>query len=218
MNMPKLYYFFNFRKDLSYVKHDFPVFKKIFGKYFFIFLHRYYPQFNMSKKYTNEKFIKFLKTNKKIILPQLEKKSEELIKSWKNVEKKFFRETERKFGKWNRKKYYCHFSSTYICGGGYRYPTIIIFPFSSHTDLISTICHEMLHIHVIEDIKKYRLKPKNYFQFSEVAVSLAMKEINCKIYFPNLAIKKLFQKILKKIKKEKITEWKEKLFFISKFT
>ena len=56
---------------------------------------------------------------------------------------------------------------------------------------IETIQHELLHLHIVEDMKRLKLKPKNYFKFSEIAVAFASKHVGIKPKFPNY--RKLFE-------------------------
>ena len=193
-----LHFYVNSRKDREYIKKYFPVFKKIFGKKNFE---------KMIKKYGEKRDLKVLKNE----MVKIERK-------WRRVENRFFKVTEEKFGKWRRKIYFCHVSSTYICGGGYEYPTIIVFPFSEHVNPLETIIHELLHLHIIENVKRLNLKPKNWIEFSEIAVGFMSKEIgnqlNLSILFPNNKIERKFKMIEKRLGKE--MAWNEKLVLIEK--
>ncbi len=61
--------------------------------------------------------------------------------------------------KWKRKVYYCHLSSSYICGGGSWFPDrIILFPRMTNFDPIMTICHELFHIHFFEFLQSKGMK------------------------------------------------------------
>jgi len=191
---PYLHFYVNLRKDKEYVRKYFPLFRKILGKKNFE---------NMLETYEKARNLKILK-----------KEMERIEERWRGVEKKFFDRVEKKFGKWKRKKYFCHVSSTYLCGGGYEYPTIIIFPFSKHLDPLKTIMHELLHLHLIEDVKRFNLKPKKWIEFSEIAVAFMSKKLKLPLLFPNEKIEKKFKR-MEKCWKRKI-EWKKILTQIEK--
>jgi len=143
---------------------------------------------------------------------------QKLKKAWKKREKFFFELTTKKFGFWKRKVYFCHVSSTYICGGGYGYPTIIVFSFSKHVKPLDTIAHQLLHLKVIEDAKRLNLKPKRWIEFSEIAVAWMSqkikKDFNLPICFPNKKIEKKFKDV--KEKSSGIKNWDEFLTWLEK--
>ncbi len=157
---------------------------------------------------------------RKISRKDLEKEKVRLEKKWRKREPLFFGIVAKKFGPWKRKVYFCHVSSTYICGGGYEYPTIIVFPFSKYIDPLDTIAHELLHLKVIEDCRKFKLKPRNWIEFFEIAVAWMSKEIKNEftipISFPNNEIEKKFQLFVKKIKSEQVN-WNEFLVLLGKY-
>ena len=193
--VPYLRFYVNPRKDKEYVKKYFPVFEEMLGK---------------------KRFEELVKRQRKIERKLLEKEMEKIEGKWRKVEKRFFEVTAQKFGRWRRRVYFCHLSSTYICGGGYEYPTIIVFPFSEHLNPLHTIMHELLHLHVIEDVRKLCLKPKNFFEFGEIAVAFMSREISeefgLPILFPTSRIERKFRKIEKKVGLER--EWSERIKLI----
>jgi len=207
--MIRLHFYISLRKDREYILKSFPLMLKLFKKKTFSnWLNEYYSDFQSSNYL---KFLSFWEENKQKILTELKKSSKTIIKEWRRKEKGFFEKVEEEFGPWKRKKYFCHLSSTYICGGSYEYPTVIIFPFSKHVYPIETIQHELLHLHIVEDMKRLKLKPKNYFKFSEIAVAFASKRIGIKPKFPNEETERYFEKI----KRRKIEDWEEFLCFLS---
>jgi hypothetical protein len=208
--MPKLHFYISLRKDRIYVLKVFPSLLRVFKKKSFIkLLREYYPSFKSNEL---TEFVRFWKENNHTVQEKLKKGCEEIVREWRKKEKDFFKKTEEKFGKWKRKKYFCHLSSTYVCGGGYKYPTVIVFPFSTHVDPIESIQHELLHLHLIEDVERLKLKPKNYFKFSEIAVAFASTQIGIKVNFPNDDMKKYFGKI----KTMKADTWENFICFLSR--
>jgi hypothetical protein len=209
--MSKLHFYVNLKKDRDYIVNDFPYMLKTLGTdEFFKLLKKYYPSFESDRC---SDFLSFWEKNKFIILGKLKEISRNIIREWKKREGKFFKKVAKELGMWRRSKYFCHISSTYICGGGYNYPTIIVFPFSKHVHPIDTIQHELLHLHVIEDTKRLKLKPKNYFKFSEIAVAFASKRIGIKLKFPNDEVRKFF----KKIESMKFSDWDNFMFFVANY-
>jgi len=169
---PSLHFYVNMRKDKEYIEKYRSIFEKILGK---------------------KEFNRYMKKAEKITLETLKKEMEKIENNWRKKEKKFFKVMKEEFGKWRRKLYFCHISSTYVCGGGYEYPTIIVFPFSEHVDPLHTIMHELIHLHLIEDMKRLSIKPKNYFEFAEIGVAIMSKKIrdnfDIPILFPDKKLK-----------------------------
>ena len=194
---PSLHFYVNMRKDKEYIEKYRSIFEKILGK---------------------KEFNRYMKKAEKITLETLKKEMEKIENNWRKKEKKFFKVMKEEFGKWRRKLYFCHISSTYVCGGGYEYPTIIVFPFSEHVDPLHTIMHELIHLHLIEDMKRLSIKPKNYFEFAEIGVAIMSKKIrdnfDIPILFPDKKIERKFIKIEDKI--QKIKKWEEKLNFLAR--
>jgi len=69
---------------------------------------------------------------------------------------------------------------------------------------------------VIEDVRKLCLKPKNFFEFGEIAVAFMSREISeefgLPILFPTSRIERKFRKIEKKVGLER--EWSERIKLI----
>ena len=184
----RLRFYVSPEKDREYVKKYFPVFEKVFGKKVFE---------SMLRRRADPRSI--------------EREAEKVESRWREVEKRFFGLTGERFGKWKRKTYLCHVSSTYVCGGGYEYPAVIVFPFSGQ-DPLKTIMHELLHLHVIEDAGRLGLVPGDWMVFSEVAVAFMTAEIggefDLPVAFPNDSAERKFRRIRKKVGKG---EWSERI-------
>lgn len=190
MKTPYLKFYISKKEDKEYEKKYFPIFREIFGK-------KEFERMKMELKDVREK--------------NLEKEKEKVEKEWRRIENKFFEVIAKEFGEWKRKVYFCHISASYICGGGYEYPKIIVFPFAKHVKPLQTIMHELLHLHLIEDLKELNIKPKNFLEFNELAVAFMAKRVknfNISLLFPNKKIERKFYTIDKKLGNEKVY-WKE---------
>lgn len=142
--MPTLDFFMDFDRDLGYIRNDFPFLRSLFDLNDLLQL--YYP--NIVGKNDTE-ILNFFTNNKDSILRQLKTSSERLERRWKPFSSDFFEQIEKLTNfKWQNKEYLCHFSSSFICGGKYERPNIIVvFPRATHTDPLQTILHELFHLH-----------------------------------------------------------------------
>jgi len=148
--MPTLDFFMDFDKDLGYIRNDFPFLRKLFDLNDLLQL--YYPSV-VGKNDTE--ILNFFTNNKDSILQQIKIPSEHLERQWKPLNDEFFKQVEELTNfKWQSKKYFCHFSASFICGGKYERPNIIVvFPRTTHTDTLQTIPHELFHLHLWDFIE-----------------------------------------------------------------
>jgi ribosomal protein L44E len=213
----KVKFFTDFEKDLQIIRHDYPQIRKIMNNDFVKLLNFYYPE---CKNFSQLHIVKFFKENKLSIMRKIKKSSKKLIKKWRSVEKEYF-EKINKISPWQEEEYFCHLSSSYICGGGYSYPrTIIVFPLSRHVNPLFTIIHELGHLHVMSDSIKLRIEipKKKQQEFYEIATNLLLSKIRLnklKIYtaFPNKKIETDFNRISKKIEQMDLS-WYQTLLFL----
>lgn len=158
MLMPRVKFYTDFEQDLKYIKNRYCVMRKVFGeKEFNCIMKKYYPDIvGKSDKEIYEYFI----NNKKQIQHKSFLFGKILKERWKKIEKEYFKQMESimKF-KWKQKTYYCHFSSSFICGGGWWLPNkVVLFPRMTHFDPLMTICHELFHLHFFEFLQSKRIK------------------------------------------------------------
>lgn len=156
--MPTLEFFLDFERDLNYIRNDFSKMRKLFNidKLFKL----YYPP--LVKK-NDEEVLDFFMNNKETILQQIEKISKQIEIKWKPLNDSFFKQVKNltKF-EWKNEKYLCHVSSSYICGGRYQRPNIIVFfPRTIHTNPLQTIPHELFHLHFWDFIESLGIELTN---------------------------------------------------------
>lgn len=142
--MPTINFFTDFDRDLGYIKNDFPFLRSLFDMNRLLQL--YYP--NLVGK-NDAEISNFFEQNKDSILQQLKTPSEHLENLWKPLNDDFFKQVGKITSfRWKNKKYFCHLSSSFICGGRYERPNIIVvFPRAAHTNPLQTIPHELFHLH-----------------------------------------------------------------------
>lgn len=165
--MPTVKFYTDFEQDLEYINEKYTHMQKAFGeKKFNKFLKSYYAE--LAGKSDKEIHIFFLK-NRREIMRKTVLDVEKVRVRWNKIEKEYFKQMEKITGfKWKHKTYYCHISSSFICGGGYRLPnTVVLFSRKKNLDPIMTICHELFHIHFIEFLQSKGFKI-NWKKFNEL--------------------------------------------------
>ncbi len=149
--MPTIDFFLDFNRDLDYIRNDFPFLRNLFDLNNLLQL--YYPKL-VGKN--DAEILKFFTNNKESILQQIRIASEHLERQWKPFSNEFFEQIEKLTNfKWQNREYLCHFSSSFICGGKYERPNIIVvFPRATHTDTLQIIPHELFHLHFWDFIER----------------------------------------------------------------
>lgn len=156
--MPILKFYTDFYQDLGHIKYQYVYMRKALGnKDFYNLLKRYYPEFSGK---TDEDIYDFFLKNKKEIMRKTVLASIQIKKKWKRIEKEYFNQMEKIMGfKWKQRIYYCHLSSSFICGGGRWFPNkIALFPRMTNFYPIMTICHELFHLHFFEYLQNKGVK------------------------------------------------------------
>lgn len=173
-----LNFFIDFERDLNYIGEEL---NQIIG---FIgeeevkkLFRRYYPSCDYPPLQSKSFFVQ----NKENLLQKLEEKKHNMEKTWKKEEKWYFKKIEEMTGyPWKYKHYDCHLSSTYVCGGGYELPRlVIIFPFATHVNKIQGIMHELFHLHFWDIVERKRLKPsENMVKLHHISETIANVILN----------------------------------------
>ncbi|MBD3318503.1 hypothetical protein GF342_01185 [Candidatus Woesearchaeota archaeon] len=172
------------------------------------FLSLYYPEL-VGK--THKEIVDFFHYNGERLIREMQQSSEQLKKDWKKCNN-FFTEVERVTGfAWKHDTYYCHLSSSFICGGCYdlESETIVsVFPRVSHCNALDTLLHELVHLHfwgVIDELELGTAEDKEntkgtLWHLSEIAVNYPLERIRIG-FKPSLHIYKQHEEIWQHIKK-----------------
>ena len=208
--MPRLIFYTDFERDLEiYKKWNM---RKFFGdETFNYFLSLYYPE--LASKSDKEIF-EYFKNNKEIIIMQTENTGKRLKHKFEKTGKDFFKQVGDVTGfKWKHRVYYCHLSSTFICGGCYdaeKGNIVSVFPGLKHASPLDVMFHELIHLHfwdAVDDMKikynkKERIKTKGIlWDLSEIAVNYPLQKIKLFGYASEFHIHSQQKELWKRIKK-----------------
>lgn len=173
--MPIINFFSDFEKDLKYIQKYFSTFRKICGDYFDVLIKSSYPD---CYRKTDKEISEYFKENSKKIIHRNEISGKKLKEEWSKINDEFFKQLVQitKF-KLKNKIYYCHISSSYLCGG-YKKPNIVIIcPLLK--EATPTLAHELVHLHFLDilDQLNITLDKKDYWKLSETIVPYIMSKI-----------------------------------------
>ena len=176
--MPAVSFFVDFEKDLKYIQKYFPIFRKTCGDYFDTLIRPSYPH---CYRRTDKEILEYFKRNKKKIISENKHAGKNLKQEWNRIKYDFFKQVEQITGfKWEKKIYYCHISSSYLCGGYKKPNVVIVCPLLKEP--IATLAHELVHLYFLDVLNRLNitLDPKAYWKLSETIVPLVISKTNIK--------------------------------------
>lgn len=173
--MPIVKFFSDFEKDLKYIQKYFPTFRKNCGDYFDVLIKSSYPE---CYRKTDKEILEYFKENRKKIIHENEISGKKLKEEWNKINDEFFKQLVQitKF-KLKNKIYYCHISSSYLCGG-YKKPNIVIVcPLLK--EAMATLAHELVHLHFLDILNQLNitLEQKDYWKLSETIVPFIISKV-----------------------------------------
>lgn len=170
--MTNLIFFTDFKRDLEYIKNLYPSLKGIFK--IKEYLKSYYPDC------PPDDIASYFNKNNEEITKKIKTAGKKIETEWKKIGPDFFKQVQEITGfKWSRPVYRCHWSSTAIFGGGYNRPDLIfIFPLAEHINPLTTMCHELYHLHFWDNLEFLGVKQSDeLWSLSEVVVNLVLEKI-----------------------------------------
>lgn len=161
----------------------------LFSKYFSLdnYLFKTFP---FLKGKSMKEIANYFSKNKEQIYKKMKRKKKLYENAWKNINDIYFREVEKitKF-KWPVKKYRCYLSPISPGNSGKKY-VIVCYAFYNKNEAIETICAELLHIHILNYVRKYfnidfypkgKHKDERLFYFDEITNEFIMSIISKKL-------------------------------------